>query len=247
MPATRVNKLVSKNAVYIDSKKKIFVVGFNKCGTRSFTDLFERSGIGCVHWDNNMLASNILKDIKESGSINLDNYYPESNAFTDIIYVNTSNDDDNILIVEIIEIIEEIARNYPDAYYIINTRNIEDWLRSRFNHERGNFAANYKNFLYNKYNIRYSDYMLAEYWRYIWHRHHYHLLRKFRKSNNFKYLFYDIERSSFSDLIRFLEPDYSLKGRSFPVKGKSSYDNNYIRMIISNILKGFKSFIKSYL
>ena len=66
---------------------------------KGFTDLFERSGIGCVHWDNNMLASNILKDIKDSGSINLD-YYPESNAFTDIIYVNTSNDDGNILIMK---------------------------------------------------------------------------------------------------------------------------------------------------
>ena len=235
------------NAVYIKSKRKIFVVGFNKCGTRSFTDLFERSGIGCVHWDNNMLANNILKDIKQSGSINLDNYYPESNAFTDIIYVNSSKHDGNIQIVEIFEIIEDIISNYPDAYYIINTRNVEDWLRSRFNHERGNFAASYKHFLYIKYNIRYSDFMLADYWRYIWHRHHYHLLRKIRSSSNFKYLFYDIEKSSFSDLVSFLEPDYSLKGRSFPVKGKSLYDNNYIRIVISNFLKRFESFVKRYL
>ena len=247
MPSSRVSKMISKNANYLKSGKKIFVIGFNKCGTRSFTELFERSGIGCVHWDNNLLAGYILKDIKEIGAINLEKYYPESNAFTDIIYINKSFNDGNVLIVEIFEIIDDIIRSYPDAYYIINTRNVEDWLISRFNHERGDFASIYKQYLFKKYNIKYTDYMLTEYWRYIWHRHHYRLLHKLKNSNNVKYIFYDIEKSSISDLVKFLEPDYQLKGKSFPKTGRTTYDNNYIRMIIFKAIKRFNFLFRNIL
>ena len=244
MPSSRVSKMISKNALNLKSDKKIFVIGFNKCGTRSFTELFERSGIGCVHWDDNLLADYILKDIKESGTINLEKYYPESNAFTDIIYVNKSCSDGNILIVEIFEIIDDIIRSYPDAYYIVNTRNVEDWLISRSKHQRGDFASIYKQFLFKKYNIEYTDYMLTEYWRYIWYEYHYRLLQKFRNCNSIKYLFYDIEKSSITDLVKFLEPDYLVKGQAFPAKGKTTYDNNYLRIIIFKSLKRLISFLQ---
>ena len=244
MPSSLVSKMVSRNANNLRSEKKIFIIGFNKCGTRSFTELFERSGIGCVHWDDNLLAGYILKDIKESGTIRLEKYYPESNAFTDIIYIQKSCDDGNVLIVEIFEIIDDIMRSYPDAYYIINTRNVEDWLISRINHQRGNFANIYKQFLFNKHNIEYTDYMLTEYWRYIWYKHHYKLLHKLNNDSSIKYLFYDIEKSSITDLVKFLEPDYQLKGQSFPKKGKTSYDNNYLRIIIFESLKKFISFLQ---
>ena len=246
MASIKVNRMVSKNAVYIKSQRKIFVIGFNKCGTRSLANVFDRSGIGCVHWDNNNLVNYIIKDIRETGLINLDSYYPGSNAFTDIIYCNKNNTKDDIQIIEIFEFIEKLIESYPDAYYIVNTRNVEDWLISRLNHERGNFAYIYKCFLSNKYSIEYSDKMLVEYWRYIWHRHHYKLLNKFKNSSHIKYLFFDIDKTEYKDLVIFLEEDYQLLGERLPVAGRTSYDNNYLRLMIIKTLRKIKYFLKAY-
>ena len=35
---------------------RIFLIGFNKCGTTSFHDYFKANGIASVHWRANTLA-----------------------------------------------------------------------------------------------------------------------------------------------------------------------------------------------
>ncbi|MEE2894734.1 MAG: hypothetical protein VX726_03245, partial [Planctomycetota bacterium] len=36
--------------------RRIFVIGFNKCGTTSFHEYFRANGISSVHWRGNTLA-----------------------------------------------------------------------------------------------------------------------------------------------------------------------------------------------
>ena len=236
MRAGRISSEVSVSEPELRSLPKIFVLGFNKCGTRSFAEVFERSGIGCVHWDSNRLANLIVAGVKEGSSLNLDKYYPGTNAFCDIISSPiTSSDPVNI--VEGVEFFEKIFESYPDAYFILNTRNIEEWILSRFRHERGKFQNNYKKYLSHKYGIHCSDEQLSFYWRKIWYKYHYLILEFFQSKPSAKFIVFDIEKSSYELLVDFLSPSYSISGSSFAQKGKTSYDNNLIRIYVAKIFK----------
>ena len=236
MRAKRVSAEVSVCLPSFEHLPKIFVLGFNKCGTRSFAEVFERSGIGCVHWDSNRLARYIAKDINEYGIINLDKYYPGSNSYCDIISSPISANDP-IDIVEGIEFFEQIYSSYPDAYFILNTRHVEDWILSRLRHERGRFKSFYKLFLTNKFGVPCDDNKLSLYWYKIWHKYHYLIIDFFESKNDANFLVYDISKSQFSDLVEFLSPSYSLLGSSFAQKGLTSYDNNLVRIYIIRFLR----------
>ena len=68
--ATPIRKPVSINAKEITASRRIYVIGFNRCGTRSLTTAFKQAGIGCVHWDRNQLMLAILSDLRRHGRIN---------------------------------------------------------------------------------------------------------------------------------------------------------------------------------
>ena len=83
--AIPIRKPVSINAKEITASRRIYVIGFNRCGTRSLTTAFKQAGIGCVHWDRNQLMLAILSDRRRPHQ--LGTHYPGSNAFLDLIHV----------------------------------------------------------------------------------------------------------------------------------------------------------------
>ena len=85
--AKKISPGQSLNAPDVSSNQKIFILGFNRCGTRSFSSALEKIGIGCAHWDQNRLALAIANDINQGRNIDLDAHYLECNAFMDIINV----------------------------------------------------------------------------------------------------------------------------------------------------------------
>ena len=85
--AIPIRKPVSINTPGLTATRRIYVIGFNRCGTRSLTTAFKQAGIGCVHWDRNQLMLAILSDLRRHGRINLKAHYPGSNAFLDFIHV----------------------------------------------------------------------------------------------------------------------------------------------------------------
>ena len=87
---------------------KIFCIGFNKTGTKSLHKIFLAIGLKSVHsdiWTDWACAH----DVK-----NLDRY----DAFTD------GECGDFMWLKE----------TYPDALFFLNTRNLKNWLISRYNH-----------------------------------------------------------------------------------------------------------------
>jgi hypothetical protein len=85
--------------------QKIFVIGFNKCGTTSLNRLFKSCNINSVHKSG--LNS---QDILELAS--------KYDAITDGIHYN----------------FQDYYDKYPNSLFILNTRPIYKWLLSRYKH-----------------------------------------------------------------------------------------------------------------
>lgn len=108
----------------------IFLIGFNKTATRSFTTLFRRHGIPTVHWDKNRLVSRMLRNLDRGARI-LSGYDDAYRAFADLTLMTRERR------IEGNRYFAEMDRDYPGSFFILNNRNTEDWLASRARHAAG--------------------------------------------------------------------------------------------------------------
>jgi hypothetical protein len=67
-----------------------------------------------------------------------------------------------------------LAAQYPDAVFILNTRDREDWIRSRLRHSFGTYAARQRAY----YRKKSAD-ELVEVWRGEWEGYHRRVLQFF--------------------------------------------------------------------
>ena len=219
--AIPLSKPVSINANEITSERRIYVLGFNRCGTRSLTTAFKQAGIGCVHWDRNKLMLAILGDLRLHGRINLKKHYPQSNAFLDFIHVPQHGEPGDHILSEGTLLHQQLIDSDPDAYFILNTRNPEDWIASRCRHLNGTFLSIYQQHLSSIHNRMFSiDDVLME-WRRMWHQAHAEILNRFQREPQLRSLIYDIDRTPYDVLKRFLSEDYTLIGNALPRSGSS--------------------------
>jgi FkbM family methyltransferase len=113
--------------VNTDRKRKIFQIGFNKTGTTSLHSFFESNGIKSVHWDERRLAQKI--DANHNNKMSLISGYEEFDSFSDIEIVAQG---DIRYVAQ--DLFKELHKEFPDAVFILNTRNVEHWIQSRLSH-----------------------------------------------------------------------------------------------------------------
>ena len=156
---------------------RIFLIGFNKCGTTSFHDYFSANGISSVHWRANTLALALHRNSQERRALlsGIDQW----TAYTDMNCIpgspwDASNSTGKPLI-EGCRYFRELHRDYPQALFILNTRDPLQWVRSRLNHDDGLFARAYLKALADEgiTNRR----QLKQRWLEDWHTHHAEVLR----------------------------------------------------------------------
>ncbi|BEV35471.1 sulfotransferase [Synechococcus sp. M16CYN] len=218
--AISIRKPVSVNAPDIKATRRIYVVGFNRCGTRSLATAFERAGIGCVHWDRNQLMLATLSDLRRHGRINLPAHYPRSNAFLDFIHVPEHGETGDHVLSEGTLLHRQLIDSDPDAYFILNTRPVEAWLQSRCRHLNGSFLETYRHHLsrLHGYELKVDDVLLE--WRRMWHQAHAEILQCFQQQSQLRSLVYDITHTPYNILKQFLAPDYNLVGEQLPRSGQ---------------------------
>lgn len=178
---------------------KVFLIGFNKCGTRSFHDLFVRSGYDGVHWAKGRLAL----DIDESwstGMTPLQGFADDAVVFSDMECVHLGSDN----FVEGYKYFAFLDEKFPDSRFILNTRDVDKWLASRMAHARGRYARYYMDHLGLEDR---SD--LEAYWRNDWHLHHRQVLDHFGGPGG-KLMTYDIERDTPEKIAEFLSDRFDI-------------------------------------
>ena len=102
---------------------RYFQIGFRKCGTTTLWRFFVENGIPAVHFDRGNLARR-MRDNIEAGRRVMDGYDERFQAFTDMEFTDPTD------FFEGFKCYREIMRDYPDAKFILNTRDRERWLRS---------------------------------------------------------------------------------------------------------------------
>lgn len=196
-------------------KPRIFLVGFNKCGTTSFHDFFKANGIASVHWRANTLAMTMHRHRLSDHRPLLDGL-EQWTAYTDLICLpgtpwGRSNSDDQP-VIEACGYFRELHRDYPDALFVLNTRDPFDWIRSRLQHDQGRFAAAYLAGLAREGITGQAE--LCQRWLRDWYAHHSAVLEYFQSVAPERLLVFHLKHTPQQELMRFLEPHFELP---FPV------------------------------
>jgi hypothetical protein len=175
------------------ANSRIIQIGFNRCGTSSLNYFFMQHGFKCIHWDD----GNIARTIKRNCYLNKPvlEGYEDYNFISDMELVN---DTEGIILAHM-DYFKEIESQYPEAKFILNTRNMHDWISSRAKHS----GTGHHNYL-ERY-MRIWD-MTAEQvtnrWMRDWYAHHAAVLSYFQGKMN-KLLIFDIDRPDYENLSNF--------------------------------------------
>jgi hypothetical protein len=186
---------------------KVFQIGFNKCGTRTVHRFLQLNGLHAVHWDRGNLARSIYRNLTNRDS--LIKGYEQFDAFSDMEYVTSE------FAFEAYKLFPLLADEFPDALFLLNTRDREDWVRSRLDHREGAYAKKWKAVLGVD-----DDARLAELWRTDWDRHH-ERVTSFFASRHLQFLKFDIANDS-PELIARYFPNCRFDLSAYRVKGKGA-------------------------
>ena len=200
-----------------DGKPRIFLLGFNKCGTTSFHDFFKANGIASVHWRANSLAMTMHRH-RLSGHQPLLDGLEQWTAYTDLICLPGSpwghSNSDGQPVIEACTYFRELHRDYPDALFVLNTRDPFAWIRSRLHHDQGRFAAAYLAVLASEGITSQEE--LSQRWLRDWHAHHSAVLKYFHQHAPAQLLVFHLKHTPQQQLIDFLKPHFELPAPILP-------------------------------
>ncbi len=202
---------------------KIFCVGLNKTGTSSLHEAFQILGFKSVHF---YCEKGNIKDIIENNYKNGDDLLlgiSNYDAYLDWNHPSTNH------------LYKEFDQQYPGSKFILNTRNMEDWLQSREKHVLRDPNLKKKQYLYPEdpwYNIN------KEAWKIEFENLHKDVLEYFKNREKDLLIFNVADGDSWEKLCPFLGLDI-LDG-VFPMKNKAP-KKSYLRKV-----KNFLRLVKNY-
>ena len=142
---------------------RLFIIGMNKTATRSLHYLFKLSGYACVHWDHGKLAYTIEQNTK-SGRDPIEGY-ESYHVFSDM----EGGYDQPV--VESYRYFKQIYGAHPEATFLLNYRDVDDWLRSKQRHDIKHYG--YPIYLqhYKKHLNLKTDEEVLNHWRRCYYAH----------------------------------------------------------------------------
>lgn len=210
--------------------RKIFQIGFNKCGTLSLYRLFSehtKPKIKSVHWDYGRLALSMHNNLKKGRPLLSD--YKDFQFFSDmeaLVY-----EDGKCAYHYLFKNFDIIDTQYPNSKFILNTRPINQWIRSRLNHINGYRIADNKVQKIGSGGQSYLESCMEFYqtkdvsqilltWTEEWQSHHTRVIEYFKNRHD-DLLLFDIEHDGIQKLKDFL-PDIFFNTDLMPHANKSN-------------------------
>jgi len=181
------------------SKPKVFFIGFNKTATTAFHKLFLDSGYKSYHHKKN--KKKYLAKIIHENYLNNDpilKTIDDADCYSDLVY---STHDEYI---EANSFYKEIFREYPNSYYVLQTRNIDNWICSRLKH------IGTESFAYRVCNVLdITERELIDYWKNLYSSRVSEIINFYKNKSNF--IIFDIDNDEITKLTQFLSVDFSLE------------------------------------
>ena len=195
--------------VHSHALPKLFLIGHNKAGTRSFHRLLRSNGYSSIHYDKGNLCKTIRANFIFSKPLlsGIDHYC----GYTDM---ELNGEFYGYRLFPLFDL------QYPGSYFIYNYRDVDRWVDSRMRHRGGKYAENYLERM--RLELGNPDFKLDDLranWVEAWHQHEHDLKTYFRHKNNFfKFdITSSVDQASLCALLRKL--GYRIKGNSLPHVG----------------------------
>jgi hypothetical protein len=192
-----------------ERRKKVFQIGFNKCGTRTLHEYFKKNGKSSVHWDKGRLARQIFYNLRDGHP--LLSGYERYDVFCDMESISRD------FAFEAFKLFPLLSEQYPDAVFILNTRGRDNWIRSRLHHAKGVYVDRWKTLLKIS-----SDDSLIAFWEREWTSHH-QRVRDYFAARTFRFFEFDIEQDGPSVISENI-PEFAMDERLYVTSGKTNYD-----------------------
>ncbi|MDX9893650.1 MAG: glycosyltransferase [Patescibacteria group bacterium] len=195
------------------SFNKIFQIGFNKCGTISLHEFFLANGLKSVHWDGGQLADALDRNYKSN--LKLLTGYDQYDCYTDM--ENLSPAMDRKAVYAHVKYFKELDRQYPNSKFILNQRNVDDWIESRKNHAMGD--SSYLTVYKKIFGIKTAEEVINQ-WRSDWQQHEI-AVKKYFQNRPDDLLIFDVKTEP-KKFIDFMERLIPLKSPHFVHRHKTA-------------------------
>ena len=143
------------------SSPRIFQIGFNRCGTTTLILFFQANNLKCLHWGRGSIAAGIEAAYLEGKPLlsYTDGYF----VYGDMEFVEVESEYKKIFKKKPFR---RLYKNLPKDKFILNTRNMEEWVNSRIRFlDRGYFYCKHGD----KYHSSQKELNLC--WRKHWNQH----------------------------------------------------------------------------
>eukprot|EP01084_Bolivina_argentea_P221206 374710_1 len=263
---TNHEKHIYENSNIFDSslsnfKFFIFQIGFMKAGTTSLQDFFNRNGIPTIHYKapNTPLFYTPLHIQMFSNHMNntllLQPYHNKYMYYSDFgVYCSRHYEGDIMFLNKSYKYkgcehrtwVQILNKQYPNSKYILNIRNVNHWLKSRYT-----YSYNGKKYTNDKIirklrhccRIKYNESGLVYAWKSIWYQYICELLEYFNKNNiTDDLLIFDIENDNINKLVSFFEKHNLILNASIAISHSlktNRYNNNYDNVTQQHVDKQF--------
>ena len=195
--------------IYDNNLSKVFVIGHNKIATRSIDYLFKLSGYRAAHWEYNKLAMIIASNLKSN--LPLLSYIDDYHCYSDMEIAGE---------FYAYELFPLFDLQYPGSLFIYNSRNVEDWIKSRLNH--GNYVHQYRE----RFNSRNPKKLatkreVVQHWKQFYGAHEKRVLEYFKNRSNLIQLNIDSIQSQQDFITRLSKEGFKIKDslKTLPVVG----------------------------
>lgn len=186
---------------------KIFIIGFNRTGTRTLHNYFDKNGIMSLHWEYGRLAKRI--------KYNFENNIPLLTGYDKYIVYSDMEDHYNYNYAHI-TYFKELDKQYSNSKFILNIRNVDNWIKSRNNHMDGK----YKDYFIFRLGMTLDE--LNVKWKEEYYQHYNNVVNYFKDTD--KLLIFDIEKDKVNKINYFFK-DLKLNSKYYTHIGKTNYQN----------------------
>ncbi|WP_444935013.1 sulfotransferase [Microbulbifer sp. JTAC008] len=145
---------------------KYFQIGFNKCATLSLHYFFEGNGFKSIHYEYGRIACEIRRNVEAGVRSGILGAYEDYDFLCDMEFVCDWDHKYKGVTPAYKEYYKNLDEAYPGSKFILNTRSLYKWLKSRERHAGGEYMKRYMNI----YGGSQKD--ILQLWEGEWYQHH---------------------------------------------------------------------------
>lgn len=200
---TTKNKTAPNIINAIKQPVKIWQIGFNKAGSTTFFKFFIKNKIPSVHYGlkNKPIADYMYANYKNDRPL-VEGEFDKYTAYFDMENIYYENP---LYIGQ--SFFKELDAQYPGSKFILNTRDKQEWIKSRLLHEDPNKHLMYIDVMQEQYKMSRDE--VIEKWSRDWDEHHAAVLEYF-KDRPQDLLIFDIKKDSPVKIREFFKDYFDL-------------------------------------